>query len=147
MCRLIPFLIIVIIVEEVIPIIAIYAPFMLPSTTIFPSQLKRIEDKARDKQVSFANNRALFAKVAQIGQGHGKGKEMVHLPELRAARGTKAVCGILRLATWGPPSLQLWRLDRYLRHIAEDDVLLAKEDWGARLADNDVLKALNERGM
>jgi len=145
--KLIPFLIIVVIAEEVIPIIAIYAPFMMPSTTIFPSQLQRIEDKARDKQVSFADNRALFAKVVQIGQGHGKGKEMVYLPELRAAGGAKAVCGILRLATWGPPPLRLWRLDRYLRHIAEDDVLLAKEDWGARLADKDVLKALNERGI
>jgi LETM1 and EF-hand domain-containing protein 1 len=146
-CRLIPFLIIVVIAEEVIPIIAIYAPFMMPSTTIFPSQLQRIEDKARDKQVSFADNRVLFAKVVQIGQGRGKGKEMVHLSELRAAGGAKAVCGILRLATWGPPPLRLWRLDRYLRHIAEDDVLLAKEDWGAKLADKDVLKALNERGM
>lgn len=147
MCRLIPFLIIVLLLEEVIPIIAIYAPFMLPSTTIFPSQLKRIEDKARDKQVSFTDNRALFAKVVQIGQRRGKGLEMVHLSELRAVGGATALCGILRLATWGPAPLQLWRIDRHLRHIAEDDVLLAKEDWGMRLTDKDVLKALNERGM
>lgn len=120
---------------------------MLPSTTIFPSQLQRIEDKARDKQLSFADNRVLFAKIVQVGQGRGKDKEMVYLPELRAAGGAKAVSGILRLATWGPAPLQLWRIDRHLRHIAEDDILLAREDWGARLADKDVLKALHERGM
>lgn len=120
---------------------------MLPSTTIFPSQRKRIEDKARDKQVSFANNRALFSKVVQIGLGYGQGKEMVYLPELRAIGGAQAICGILRLATWGPAPLKLWRIDRYLRHIAEDDVLLAKEGGGNRLADGEVVKALNERGM
>lgn len=146
-CRLIPFVIVVIVAEELIPIIAIYAPFMLPSTTILPSQRKRIDDKARDKQVSFADNRALFLKIVQMGQAYGNKKEVVYLPELRVVGGAKIVCGMLRLATWGPAPLQLWRIDRHLRHIAEDDLLLAGEGGGARLADGEVVNALNERGM
>ena len=49
-CRLIPFLLIVIIAEEVIPLVVIYAPFLLPSTCLLPSQKERIDAKKREKQ-------------------------------------------------------------------------------------------------
>ena len=53
-CRLIPFLLIVIIAEEVIPLVVIYAPFLLPSTCLLPSQKERIDAKKREKQVACA---------------------------------------------------------------------------------------------
>jgi len=144
--KLVPFLLVVLILEELIPLIVIYVPGMLPSTTIFPSQLKRIEEKAREKQLAFAARRAVFATIVQAGKNNGK---MVDLKQLVALEGgaTKTVCGVLRQATWGPAAIQRWRIDRHLKHVARDDELLVKEDLGMRLADGEVGRALYERGI
>jgi hypothetical protein len=60
----VPFLIIALLLEEIIPLIAIYAPFMLPSTCILPSQRQRIKAKRSEKAIAFAANyRQLFNKL------------------------------------------------------------------------------------
>lgn len=72
-CRVIPFIFIALLLEEVIPLIAIYAPFMLPSTCILPSQRARIEAAKTEKAIVFANNyRPLFAqlKLKEDPAGH-----------------------------------------------------------------------------
>lgn len=46
--RLVPFLLIVLIIEEIIPLIVMYVPGILPSTCILPSQLERIQTKAEN---------------------------------------------------------------------------------------------------
>lgn len=139
---------VVLIMEELIPLIAIYAPFMLPSTTIFPSQLKRIQDKALEKQATFATRKDAFRSIIEAGAQQQPGKT-VDLLKLRSlgSMSTKSTCGVLRLATWGPAPLLLWRLDKHLKHVAVDDALLAKEDMGARLTDGELERALAERGM
>lgn len=43
---------IVLVIEEIIPLIVLYAPWMLPSTCILPSQRERIEKKRREKQAA-----------------------------------------------------------------------------------------------
>ena len=48
--RLVPFVITLLILEEVIPLIVLYAPGMLPSTCVLPSQRERIESKRKQKQ-------------------------------------------------------------------------------------------------
>ena len=162
MVRLAPFLIIVVLLEEVIPLIAIYAPFMLPSTCILPSQRERIENAKRSKQAAYvANNRQLFRHLATAESGH--------LP-LGLLRGNpslaEVVCGCiflrswslscvlimhwhraLRLPTWGPNAMRIWRIRRYLLHISEDDELLIKEDMSAKLSPIEITEALLERGM
>ena len=50
---------IIIIAEEAIPLVVIYAPFLLPSTCLLPSQRERIENKRREKQKSFAESMKL----------------------------------------------------------------------------------------
>ena len=52
--RLVPFVAIVLVLEEVIPLIVLYAPGMLPSTCILASQRERIDAKRREKQRSYA---------------------------------------------------------------------------------------------
>ena len=54
--RLIPFFLIVIIAEEAIPLVVIYAPFILPSTCLLPSQKERIATKRREKQKGYAES-------------------------------------------------------------------------------------------
>lgn len=43
--------------------------------------------------------------------------------------------------------MRLRKIQRHLQQIAEDDVLLSKEDMGKALAEAEVREALEERGM
>ncbi len=45
----VPFLITAVLLEELIPVMVLYAPAMLPSTCILPGQLRRIRDKKVQK--------------------------------------------------------------------------------------------------
>jgi LETM1 and EF-hand domain-containing protein 1 len=84
--RVVPFLIIALLLEEVIPLIAIYAPFMLPSTCILPSQRARIEAKRAEKALnSSVNSKAIFAALKSQGS--------ISLEALKKAEGAPtAVC-------------------------------------------------------
>jgi len=91
--RVVPFIFIALLLEEVIPLIAIYAPFMLPSTCILPSQRARIEEKKTEKAIVFANNyRSLFVQL--------KSKEdpVGHLSThfLKEDKASLALCGSVR---------------------------------------------------
>ncbi len=62
--RLIPFMLVVIIAEELIPVMVIYAPFLLPSTCLLPSQKERIDNKRREKQKNYLESmRPVFHSV------------------------------------------------------------------------------------
>lgn len=66
--RLIPFALIIIIAEEVIPLVVMYAPFILPSTCILPSQKERIDAKKRDKIAAYASEMTqVFEAIRQRG--------------------------------------------------------------------------------
>jgi LETM1 and EF-hand domain-containing protein 1 len=66
--RLVPFVAIVLLLEEVIPLIVLYAPGMLPSTCILASQRERIDAKRREKQRAFAETmRDTFSDVLNAG--------------------------------------------------------------------------------
>lgn len=59
---------IVLILEEVIPLIVLYAPGMLPSTCILASQRERIDTKRREKQRTYAETmRDVFSDVHRAG--------------------------------------------------------------------------------
>jgi len=66
--RLVPFVAIVLLLEEVIPLIVLYAPGMLPSTCILASQRERIDAKRREEQRAFAETmRDTFSDVFKAG--------------------------------------------------------------------------------
>ena len=66
--RLVPFVAIVLLLEEVIPLIVLYAPGMLPSTCILASQRERIDAKRREKQRAYAEtSRDAFLDVFKAG--------------------------------------------------------------------------------
>ena len=48
--RLVPFVLTLVIIEEIIPLIVMYAPGMLPSTCVLPSQRARIDTKRHSRQ-------------------------------------------------------------------------------------------------
>lgn len=64
--RLVPFVLVLVTLEELIPLMVLYAPFMLPSTCILPSQRERILSKQRQNIALYAASmKEDFRKVAE----------------------------------------------------------------------------------
>ncbi|KAG6862289.1 hypothetical protein C0995_015986 [Termitomyces sp. Mi166 len=142
--KVVPFLFIALLLEEIIPLIAIYAPFMLPSTCILPSQRQRIKAKRADKATAFAlEHRHIFdlLKQAESPPGH------ISLIALKSAGTSAAVCGVLRLSTVGIDALRIRRIQNHLRFIAEDDRLLIQDALLDDLSPKELEETLGERGM
>lgn len=64
--RLVPFILVLVIIEEILPLIVIYAPFMLPSTTILPSQAERIYEKREEKKRQALTQAKWYAENEKI---------------------------------------------------------------------------------
>ncbi|KAI0063701.1 hypothetical protein BV25DRAFT_1801777 [Artomyces pyxidatus] len=141
LAKLVPFVVIILLLEEVIPLIVLYAPFMLPSTCILPSQRARIETKRRDKQRAFSLEardelRSIVTSAAKAGS-----------TPLPSGHALVALCGMLSISTMGPSPLRATRVAKHLRAIAADDALLVQEGMGERLTHPELLEALEERGI
>ncbi|KAF8441389.1 hypothetical protein L210DRAFT_3398732 [Boletus edulis BED1] len=139
--KLIPFVIIVTIAEELIPFIALYAPGMLPSTCILPGQRDRIASRARNKQlIALLNHRSVFEAICK------EAKQSGFVPVQKISN-PGAVCSILGLPSWGPTTLNAWRIRRHLNTVAMDDERLRYEGCGRHLTIPELEEALVERGM
>ncbi|KJA27769.1 hypothetical protein HYPSUDRAFT_212343 [Hypholoma sublateritium FD-334 SS-4] len=139
--KLVPFLVIALLLEEVIPLIAIYAPGVLPSTCILPSQRARIDAKRAEKARAFAGAYAgVYAALAAQAPAGGA------LPRAALARRDApiAVCGTLGLSTLGPDALRTRRIAAHLAFLARDDALLQPDTPLSRRA---LVDALEERGI
>lgn len=70
--RLVPFLVIVLVAEELIPFVALYAPRMLPSTCVLPGQRDRIVSRARNQQLTaLFTHRGVFEAISKEGKQSG----------------------------------------------------------------------------
>ncbi|KAG6378090.1 hypothetical protein JVT61DRAFT_13773 [Boletus reticuloceps] len=139
--KLIPFVVIVTIAEELIPFIALYAPGMLPSTCILPGQRDRIASRARNKQlIALLNHRSVFEAICK------EAKQSGFVPVQKISN-PGAVCSILGLPAWGPSALTAWRIRRHLNTVAMDDERLRHEGCGRHLTIPELEEALVERGM
>lgn len=88
--RVVPFIVIALILEEAIPLIAIFAPFMLPTTCILPSQQQRIEDQRAEKAKAFATQyKYLYGQLKETENPKG----FLPLQSLRLQDASTAVCG------------------------------------------------------
>ncbi|KAH9940521.1 uncharacterized protein BXZ73DRAFT_98951 [Epithele typhae] len=142
--KLIPFLLIVAIAEEVIPLVVLYAPFLLPSTCLLPSQRERISNKRREKQKTFLETmKPMFQGV----HNQALANSALSVDVLLDSTATLSYSGVLSLSTWGPPPSRLRRVKKYLDSIAADDTLLIRENWGEMLIPIEVQEALEERGI
>ncbi|KAJ7647494.1 hypothetical protein FB45DRAFT_782268 [Roridomyces roridus] len=140
--KLVPFVLIALILEEIIPLIVLWAPGILPSTCILPSQRQRIHEKATENALALVakHGSALEAMTRAATGGQ------ISLNTISTAEAPKVLCGILRLSTTGFNPLLFRRIRKHLTFIEEDDALLIKE--GVQdLSTQDVLQALNERGL
>ncbi|TFK25480.1 hypothetical protein FA15DRAFT_668353 [Coprinopsis marcescibilis] len=140
--KVIPFIIIALLLEEVIPLIAIYAPFMLPSTCVLPSQRERIETKRNEKALaSVTTSAAIYSAL----KGHIENSQ-IPLNALKSINGSPtALCSALGLSTLGIDALRIRRIRQRLAFLAEDDQLLLQDNLS--LSSQEVKEALSERGL
>ncbi|KZO98992.1 hypothetical protein CALVIDRAFT_534535 [Calocera viscosa TUFC12733] len=119
--KLVPFIITLLLLEEAIPLIVIWAPFMLPSTCILTSQQERMEANR------LAKHRAgLTSLGAALSVDRMEGRNVAlatSIPELEPDL-VKALCGTLSLRTYLPTPFLRQRLSSRLSHITADDALL-----------------------
>jgi LETM1 and EF-hand domain-containing protein 1 len=139
--KLIPFAVILLVAEELIPFLALYAPRMLPSTCVLPGQRDRIVAKSCHNQLTaLFGHRGVFEAICEQGKQSG----FVPLNNLGNAG---AVSGLLGLPAWGPSQLNAWRIRTHLNYISSDDEMLRKEGHGQHLSATELKEALLERGM
>jgi len=135
--KLIPFVLILLILEEALPLFVLYAPFLLPSTCLLVSQRNRIISKRTEKQSSLiSSSRELLHRIADGQQ-----------TDLRT------ICGLVSLSTYGPSFLKRRRIQSHLQYVQGDDELLLKEASGipsgipSNLSHDEIIQVLSERGF
>ncbi|KAF7315318.1 Letm1 RBD domain-containing protein [Mycena indigotica] len=142
--RVVPFVLTALIIEEVIPLIIIWAPGFLPSTCILPSQRERIQEQATSKALDLAI--AHGAKLTTMTQSATGGTiSLAALPE------PTVICGVrffrlLGLSTFGFNFMRRRRIHRHLTFVEKDDVFLSKDSIH-HLSSQDLQQALRERGI
>jgi len=140
--KLVPFLLIVLILEEVIPLVVMYVPGLLPSTCILPSQLERIQSKAE-----VSRKEALISLKTVLKQVNSSDlKKLASIQELDG-NVVKQLCRAFGRSSWGPTLLARRRLGSHLEYLKSDDALLAAEGKGIRLSVPELRNALWERGF
>jgi LETM1 and EF-hand domain-containing protein 1 len=81
----------IVVIEEIIPLVVLYAPGILPSTCILPSQRERIDSQRHERQRNtYKLKRDVFAAVDLSEAKTVEGG--VNLAELDG-QGVKALCG------------------------------------------------------
>ncbi|KIM24481.1 hypothetical protein M408DRAFT_75783, partial [Serendipita vermifera MAFF 305830] len=136
--RLVPFLSIVIVLEEILPLVIIYAPFLLPSTCKLPAQAKRIEDLADVKRW---DSLVALGGVLAVREGADAGREQAfgtaasaipvlgHESGMREGRldslpegSLQLLCKLLNVAPYGPSSYLKMRLRSTLATLSSEDM-------------------------
>ncbi|CCM00697.1 uncharacterized protein FIBRA_02736 [Fibroporia radiculosa] len=134
----------IIIIEEIIPLVVLYAPFVLPSTCLLPSQKERIDAKRREKQrLRVLASKPLFDRLRarMLASPATPVAALLDQPTLVALN------GVLSLSTLGPNALRMRRLRQHLSAIAQDDALLRHESFGKMLSHAELRDAIEERGI
>jgi LETM1 and EF-hand domain-containing protein 1 len=126
--------------EELLPLLVLYAPNSMPSTTILPAQLIRIKDEEQTRRRA-----ALVAYAKSVVDPLPSTSVISSLP----ANSVSQLCKILELGTFAPVALQRRRLRKHLEFLSKDDEMLRNEigDIKQELSIEEKRLALAERGM
>ncbi|KAH8119483.1 hypothetical protein DFH11DRAFT_1565287 [Phellopilus nigrolimitatus] len=138
--KLAPFLLTLLIIEEIIPLVVMYAPGLLPSTCVLPSQKARIDAKRHERQ------REAYSSAKSIGLFRNASAGNVQFKSFAEVE-IKLLCSTVGISSFGVLGMQRHRLRKYLRAIAEEDTFLLAEGKGAKLNQEEVEEVLWERGF
>lgn len=162
------FLAILLILEEILPLVVIYAPSLLPSTCILPSQSLKmraeeerrrglaIQGMAKQEQVRnfvdrLASNSCEEGKPSTVDKGHSVDLTLKDLEK----EVLRDIANVFGLRSWGPSPLVISRIEKHLRFLQEDDELLqkafeskdGKDEWSSIINSNWLWRACGRRGI
>lgn len=150
--RLVPFLLILLILEELLPLVVMYYPAMLPSTCVMPSQLEKMRSNQLKKRIKYLKS----IKKQEVWNTLRQGRDMLKdgsstSPEWASSSTLdptiiKTFNGFLKLSRLGPASRLQRILDSYSAYLTEDDQYLIKEGLD-NLPLEELKIALEERGL
>ncbi|KAF9419544.1 hypothetical protein BGZ94_009378 [Podila epigama] len=154
--RMIPFGLVFLLATEYIPLIIIFAPQLIPSTCVTPTQLegrrKKIHEKRSvmtEKLIRLNARReitkeslASYNSFMTISKKYGEAfdYDMINREHL------SAFCKFMGLSGFGPKFMLRKRLDKHMQYIRKDDGLLLKEGLES-LTFSELQLANEERGM
>lgn len=147
MIKLPLFVLILATVEELLPLMVIYTPFMLPSTCILPSQRTKIRQRFELKRSTAMDSlRTTLSALHTIKVADDSPKAAVAaLP----SQVLNELTTIYNLSKWGGSIMQRSRIVSHMRILQEDDCRLAKSKtlMSTEDADDKLSRACIQRGM
>ncbi|TKY85460.1 hypothetical protein EX895_005622 [Sporisorium graminicola] len=154
------FLFILLILEEALPLVVIWAPSLLPSTCILPNQLikirmgeevKRAEAYQQLKQSENVKQLLPVIEVssrgAKLAQAHSG--EAADLIKTLSSEELSKLAKVFSLSTWGGSAMIRRRLDAHIAYVRQDDQLMCADGGFSSIPQHvDALsKACGERGL
>ncbi|KAG0327271.1 hypothetical protein BGZ99_008032 [Dissophora globulifera] len=153
--RMIPFGLVFLLATEYIPLIIIFAPQLIPSTCVTPSQLEGRRKKIHEKRSVMTeklirlnrreiNKEALanYNSFIAIAKKYGDGFEYSMIDRGHLA----SFCRFMGLSGFGPKFMLSKRLDKHMNYLKKDDLLLHKDGIDT-LTFAELQLANEERGM
>ncbi|KAN0065658.1 hypothetical protein ACQY0O_000788 [Thecaphora frezii] len=154
------FLTILLILEEALPLVVIWAPSLLPSTCILPNQLLKIrmkEEVARAtafKQLEAMDEVQKLLPVVRV-TGHkmelGEAHKAADQDVLSKIKGESLIqlAKLFSLPSWGGAGMTRRRLTEHLKYIRGDDAMMCDGSGYNSIPQNadSLAKACSERGL
>ncbi|WFD26732.1 hypothetical protein MNAN1_001717 [Malassezia nana] len=123
MLKLPLFLLILVTVEELLPLMVIYTPFLLPSTCILPSQALKIRQRLEvNRETAVQNIQNLLREHKEIQP------QSDSLPDALAAlppASLRELTIVYNLSKWGTDGFRRERILNHVRQLQEDDQRLS----------------------
>lgn len=149
------FLLILVTVEELLPLMVIYTPFLLPSTCILPSQILKIRQRLEvNREAAVQKIQELVGEVKDLQpEGDSLQDAMSALPPASLRELTMYVeitnVSVYNLSKWGTDGLRRKRILDHVKQLQEDDKRLkvaeVLQDGNVNM---DLLSnACNQRGL
>ncbi|WFD41957.1 hypothetical protein MPSI1_000595 [Malassezia psittaci] len=119
------FLLILVTIEELLPLMVIYTPFLLPSTCILPSQSLKIRNRFELKREECIQALRKIVESDPTLQPPYQVQEAGATLSLLPDEAIEKLVIAYNLSKWGGTTLQRGRLERHLAHLRTDDMRLA----------------------
>ncbi|EIM21976.1 hypothetical protein WALSEDRAFT_63725 [Wallemia mellicola CBS 633.66] len=123
--KLVPFAVLFVLLEEIIPLIAYLAPQVLPSTVVLPSQkvsIRKAIENRRSNALEFYRHSYNQASRRQLLSSLSENDAPIEPQDVRI------LLRIFDLSTFGTASMRHNRLRNYLSHISEDDACILRQE-------------------
>ncbi|KAG0240731.1 LETM1-like protein-domain-containing protein [Mortierella sp. GBAus27b] len=153
--RLVPFAIAFILAAEYIPLIIIFAPQLIPSTCVAPSQLESLRKKVHEKRSVMTEKliRNNFREITKeglsnynsfikISKTYGEAFDYQVIDREHLAY----FCKFMGLSGFGPKFMLTKRLNKHMDYLKQDDLLIQRDGINT-LTFAELQLANEERGM